>query len=181
MSTPRTPLQEALARWYTVRRGFIRELNQIPPARLTFRATLEVRSILDIIHHVLENSIITVEELVRDDTNIHRASMAQLANVYAPNITRTDSQEKLINLLVEQYRDAEERLSELGDLHMMQLVPKLDGSRETRLALLQESIQHEMYHRGQLTVYIRLLGLEPAMTRDVHTAMPGSFNPGTVE
>jgi len=181
MSTPRTPLQEALARWYTVRRGFIRELNQIPPARLTFRATLEVRSILDLIHHVLENSIITVEELLREDTNIHRASMAQLANVYAPNITRTDSHEKLINLLVEQYRDAEERLAELGDLHMMQLVPKLDGTRETRLALLQESIQHEMYHRGQLTVYIRLLGLEPAMTRDVHTAMPGSFNHGTAD
>ncbi|MCB2205313.1 DinB family protein [bacterium] len=181
MSTPQTPLQEVLTRWYSIRRGFIRELNQIPPARLTFRATLEVRSILDLVQHVLEFSIITVEELVREDTNLHRASMAQLANVYAPNIGRADSKEKLINLLVEQYRDAEERLSTLGELEMLQLVPRLDGGQQTRMSLLQEAIQHEMYHRGQMTVYIRLLGLEPALTRDMHTAMPGSFNPGTVD
>ena len=181
MSTPGTLLHETLARWYTVRRGFIREVSQLPPARLTFRATLEVRSILDLIHHVLEFSIIAVEELVREDTNLHRASMSQLANVYAPNITRAESQEKLVNLLVDQYRDADMRLKEFGELHMLQLVPKIDGTKETRLALLQETIQHEMYHRGQLTVYVRLLGLEPALTRDMHTAMPGSFNPGIVD
>ena len=181
MSTSHTLLQETLARWYTVRRGFIREISQIPPARLTFRATLEVRSVLEMIHHVLEFSIITVEELAREDTNLHRASMAQLANVYAPNITRADTQEKLVNLLVDQYRDADGRLRELGDLHMLQLASRHDGTKDTRLALLQESIQHEMYHRGQLTVYLRLLGLEPALTRDMHTAMPGTFNPGTAD
>lgn len=172
-----TLLDETLQRWYSVRRGVIRELSNIPPTRLTFRATLETRSIMDLIHHILELSIITIEELMREDTNLERASLSQLANVYAPNITRADTQEKLVNLLVEQYRDAEERLREAGDLHMMQLVKKLDGSRETRLTLLCEAIQHEMYHRGQLTVYARLIGLEPALTRERHTAIPGSFNP----
>lgn len=176
-----TFLEETLAKWYTVRRGLVREISNIPPARLTFRATLEMRSIIDLVHHVLEFSIITVEELLREDTNLHRASMSQLANVYAPNITRADTQEKLVNLLVEQYKDADTRLREAGDLHMMQLVPKLDGNADTRMILLQDTIQHEMYHRGQLTVYARLLGLEPALTKDLHTAMPGSFNPGTID
>lgn len=177
MATIHTLLDETLANWYNIRRGLIREVSNIPPTRLTFRATLETRSIMDIVHHILELSIITVEELVREDTNLERASPSQLANVYAPNISRADSQEKLVNLLVEQYRDAESRLSELGDLHMMQRVRKLDGSRDTRLTLLADAIQHEMYHRGQLTVYARLIGLEPAFTRDRHTAMPGAFNP----
>jgi uncharacterized damage-inducible protein DinB len=177
MATSKTLLAETLARWYTIRRGLIREVSNIPQTRLTFRATLETRSIMDIIHHVLELSIITVEELVREDTNLDRASLSQLANVYAPNITRADSQEKLVNLLVEQYRDAETRLRDLGDLHMMQLVPKMDGTYETRLTLLIDAIEHEMYHRGQLTVYARLIGLEPALTQDRHTALPGTFNP----
>lgn len=177
MPTKQTLLEEALQRWYAVRRGLIREVSNIPATRLTFRATLEARSIMDLVHHVLELSIITVEELLREDTNIERASLSQLANVYAPNITRADSQEKLVNLLVEQYRDAETRLREVGDLHMLQLVTRLDGTRDTRLALFQEALQHEMYHRGQLTVYARLIGLEPALTRDRHTAMSGAFNP----
>ncbi|MBR9977375.1 MAG: hypothetical protein KFH87_04745 [Bacteroidetes bacterium] len=177
MARTNTLLNETLVKWYSVRRGLIREISNIPPARLTFRATLEMRSIFDITHHILELFIITVEELLRDDTNLDRASLSQLANVYAPNITRADSQEKLVNILVEQYRDAETRLRECGDLHMMQLVTKLDGTRETRMAVLQDAIQHEMYHRGQLTVYARLIGLEPALTRDRHTAMPGTFNP----
>lgn len=177
MATTRTLLEETLQRWYSVRRGLIREVSNIPPTRLTFRATLEARSIIDIVHHVLELSIITIEELLRADTNIERASLSQLANVYAPNITRADSQEKLVNLLVEQYRDADARLREAGDLHMMQLVQRLDGTHDTRLGLFQEAVQHEMYHRGQLTVYARLIGLEPALTRDRHSAMSGAFNP----
>ena len=35
-----------------------------------------------------------------------------------------------------------------------------------RLDILEEAIEHEMYHRGQLTVYARLLGLEPALSRE---------------
>ncbi len=180
MAKNHTLLDETLTKWYDIRRGFIREVSIIPPSRLTFRATLETRSIMDIVHHVLELSIITVEELVRPDTNLERASLSQLANVYAPNITRADTQEKLVNLLVEQYRDAESRLQDFGELYMMQLVPKIDGSNDTRITLLQDAIQHEMYHRGQLTVYARLIGLEPAMTSDRHTAMPGTFNPDAI-
>ena len=56
------------ARWYSIRRGLIREVSNIPQTRLTFRATLETRSIMDIVHHILELSIITVEELVRADS-----------------------------------------------------------------------------------------------------------------
>jgi uncharacterized damage-inducible protein DinB len=32
-------------------------------------------------------------------------------------------------------------------------------------SLMSFAIAHEMYHRGQLTVYERLLGIEPALTQ----------------
>lgn len=181
MENSPTLLQEVFTKWYGVRRGLIREVNQIPTSRLTFRATLESRNILEIVHHILEYSVITVEELLRDDTNLHRATMAQLVNVYAPNISRTDTLEKLVNLLVDQYRDAEIRLKEKGDLHMLQFVTRLDGTRDTRFALLNEAIQHEMYHRGQLTVYSRLIGLVPALTHDTQSGLAGSLHVGEME
>ena len=176
MDTSLSLLHETLSKWYGIRRGFIRELSIVPPSRFSFRPTLEMRSIAEIVQHVLEYTIITVEELVRHDTNLHRASMSQLVNVYAPNVARNDTQEKLTNLLVDQYRDADIRLRELGDLHMLQLVRRLDGSSDTRFSLLHEAIQHEMYHRGQLTVYLRLLGLVPAATAENPSGFSGAFN-----
>ncbi len=181
MDTSLSLLHETLLKWYGVRRGFIHELSIIPPSRFSFRPTLEMRSVAEIVQHVLEYTIITVEELVRQDTNLHRASMAQLVNVYAPNVSRNDTQEKLTNLLVDQFRDADTRLRELGDLHMLQLITRLDGSRDTRFSLLQEAIQHEMYHRGQLTVYIRLLGIVPAATAANPTGLSGAFNTAGIE
>jgi uncharacterized damage-inducible protein DinB len=35
------------------------------------------------------------------------------------------------------------------------------------LAWLYHGIAHEEYHRGQLTAYERLMGIEPALTRKI--------------
>jgi len=166
MSNSNTLLDELLRDWYDIRRGLIKELNSIPAVRMSFRPTLETRSFLDLAQHVLQYSIATMEELLREETNFQRATFDQLISLYAPNIHRADSQEKAVNILVEQYQDATERITRCGELHMMQLAIRTDGKKASRLSILQNEIAHEMYHRGQLTVYMRLLGLTPALTKE---------------
>jgi uncharacterized damage-inducible protein DinB len=58
----------------------------------------------------------------------------------------------------------------VGELHMLQLIERFDGELGTRLAWLHHGIAQEMYHRGQLTTYTRLMGLEPALTRKIRGA-----------
>jgi uncharacterized damage-inducible protein DinB len=41
---------------------------------------------------------------------------------------------------------------------------RFDGKTMTKLELLNFPGAHEMYHRGQFTVYERLLGIKPALT-----------------
>jgi uncharacterized damage-inducible protein DinB len=48
---------------------------------------------------------------------------------------------------------------------MLQHITRFDGNRGTRMAWLWHGIDQEMYHRGQVTVYARLLGIEPALTK----------------
>lgn len=182
MSTFKTLLEEILDYWYEVRRGLIKEVNNIPASRFTFRATLETRSITELLQHVLEVSILAVEELTREDTNLHRAPYAELLHFYAPNISRADTQELLVNLLVEQFKDADQRFRKAGDMHMLQLITKQDGSTGTRLSILKDTIGHERYHRGQLTVYARLLGLEPVATKEMHNPLlPNSSSRNSLE
>lgn len=37
--------------------------------------------------------------------------------------------------------------------------------KETRFALINKSFEHQGYHRGQTTVYIRLQGIKPPQER----------------
>jgi uncharacterized damage-inducible protein DinB len=41
---------------------------------------------------------------------------------------------------------------------------RFDGKQMIKITFMSFAIAHEMYHRGQLTVYERLLGIEPALT-----------------
>jgi uncharacterized damage-inducible protein DinB len=162
----KTLLDEILEDWYEIRRGLIKEIQNIPAARFnSFRATLETRSVMELVQHVLEVAIVLSEELLRDDTNFQRATFPQLIYIYAPNMARADTQEKLINLLIDQFKDADQRLREKGDLFMNQLVPSFSGTMTTRFSMLRYALQHETHHRGQLTIYERLLGLEPVATK----------------
>lgn len=172
MSLFNNHLEETLDEWYTVRKGFIAEVKNIPPARFSFRPTLESRSALEMVQHVLENAITAAEELLREDANMHRAPFDQIVTSYSPSIALADNKEKLIDLLVEQYRDADQRFRQKGELYMMQTVTLHDGKQRTRLSILEQGISHEMYHRGQMALSARLLGIEPALTRELRLGAP---------
>jgi uncharacterized damage-inducible protein DinB len=167
MSLLNTHLEETLEEWYSVRKGFIAEVKNIPPARFSFRPTLESRSALEMVQHVLENAITASEELLREDANMQRAPFNQLVTSYSASIALADNKEKLIDLLVEQYRDSDQRIRKKGELFMLQTVSLFDGKKRTRISILEQVINHEMYHRGQMALSARLLGIEPALTREL--------------
>ncbi|HTF37176.1 MAG TPA: DinB family protein [Blastocatellia bacterium] len=51
---------------------------------------------------------------------------------------------------------------------------RFDGKQCTKIEMLNFVVAHEMYHRGQLTVYERLLGIEPALTQFFRKMMSAS-------
>ena len=60
--------------------------------------------------------------------------------------------------------DTDKELREHPD-EMKNTMKRFDGKEMTKLAFMSFAIAHEMYHRGQLTVYERLLGIEPVLTQ----------------
>ena len=54
-----------------------------------------------------------------------------------------------------------------GSRNVLEQIMPGDGKRLTKRAMLNLGVGHEMYHRGQVTVYQRLLGIEPALTKVV--------------
>ncbi len=167
MLTYRNLLEEALEAWTYARHGLVDEVKNIPAGKFDFRPAAESRSVKEVVVHILEVAMMMTGELARPDTNFHRLPWPKLIRLYAKEAYRAKSKADLLKLLKAQVKEAEKKFLKAGELHMLQFIKRFDGQRGTRLAWLYHGIAHEEYHRGQLTVYERLLGIEPALTKQI--------------
>lgn len=161
-------LDETLEAWEDARLGIIAEVKNIPANKFDFRPTPEVRSVKDQVVHILEVALMMTGELTRADTNFQRADWPKLLQMYAADAYRAESKAELMKLLKSQLYDGVKKFRNAGELHMLQFIKRFDGQSGTRLAWLNHGIAQEMYHRGQICLYERLLGIEPALTRLIH-------------
>ena len=56
-------------------------------------------------------------------------------------------------------------LSAKGEDFFSGMITRFDGQRVTRLEMLQFIKEHELTHRSQMFMYLRLKGIVPATTR----------------
>ena len=160
-----TMLEETLEAWQGVREGLIAEVRNIPANRFGFRPTPQSRSVAELVQHILEVAMMMTGELTRPDTDFHRAPWPKLLGLYARAAWRARTKPALLRLLASQIQDAERRFRKAGELSLLQLITRFDGLPGTRFAWWNHGIAHEEYHRGQVAVYARLMGIEPALTR----------------
>lgn len=162
-----TLLEEALEAWEDARRGVTAELENLPAERFDFRLDPDTRSVGELGAHVLEVSAMMVGELCRDDTDFRRAPFPALVREHAGGLSDLRERGELLEALERTLVEGMARFREAGELHMLQLVRRFDGRHGTRLAWLHHGISQEMYHRGQLALHARTLGLVPALTKRI--------------
>jgi uncharacterized damage-inducible protein DinB len=160
-------LEETLEAWSDVRHGLIAEVENIPEDRVDFRPTPGTRSVAELVQHILEVALMMTGELTRADTDLRRAPWPELLDMYASHVEEATGKMALLDLLVSSLEDAERKFRAAGELAMLQLIARFDGREGTKLAWLNHGVAQEMYHRGQLVLYERLMGIEPALTRRI--------------
>ena len=160
-------LEESLGAWRDARLGIADELRGFTPKQLDFRPAPGVRDVRALVQHILEVSMMMTGELTRDDTDFRRAPWPKLLAMYARPAYEAQSKGELLRLLKSTLVEGEKKFRARGDIAMMQTITNFDGSAGTKMQWLPHGIAQEMYHRGQLTLYARLLGHEPALTRRI--------------
>lgn len=163
-------LEETLEAWSDVRQGLVDEVANVPEDRFDFRPTPDTRSVTELIQHILEVALMMTGELTRPDTDFHRAPWPELLDLYAADVKGAGTKAELLGLLRSSIQEAEQKFRAAGELAMLQLITRFDGEQGTRLAWLNHGIAQEMYHRGQLVLYERLMGIEPTLTRRIREA-----------
>ena len=160
-------LEEAIEAWEDTRSGTIDEVENIPPKQFGFRPTEENRTVSELVVHIMEVSMMMAGELTRDDGSFRRKPYPKLIDEYASSIQKLSTKRELIATLRSTLRDGVKAFRDAGEIRMLQTIVRFDGQRGTRLAWFHHGIAHEMYHRGQLALYQRQIGLVPALTKRI--------------
>ena len=163
-------LEESLEAWQDAREGVIEEAKNIPAEKFDFKPTPEVRSVEELLEHILEVAYLMTGELTREDTDFRRAPWPELLEMYAGPARQASGKEEMIKLLHAQLEEGMEEFRRAGELAMLQLIERFDGRKGTKLAWFHHGVAQEMYHRGQLTLYQRLMGIEPALTQRIRAS-----------
>ncbi len=157
-------VENIIGGWKEVRSGLVDEAAQIPADQFEFQAAPNTRPIKGLLQHLVETQKFLVGEVCRPDTNLLRGSFPDQIKRYAPEVRSVNDKDGLLSLLRASMDETGAQLLAAGD-ELRKTMKRFDGKEMSKLAFLSFAIAHEMYHRGQLTVYERLLGIEPALTQ----------------
>lgn len=160
-------LEETLEAWEDVRKGVLEEAENIPDERYDYRPSDESRSVAELLRHIVESGLMMTGELGREDGDFSRQSYPEHLEEHAGEVSAEASPKELRELLTLTFAEGAARLRATGELRMLQYIRRFDGLPGTRMAWLNHGIAHEMYHRGQLALYARLMGLVPALTQRI--------------
>ena len=149
--------------WKEVRNGLIKEVESIPADQFGFRAAEGSRSVLEILQHIVESERMLTSEICSDDTNLRRPPLELIAEHASHK--DADTADAILELLRGSLDESTQLVREYGDERLEQMMPGFDGKQLAKRTMLNFVVGHEMYHRGQVTVYQRLLGVEPALTK----------------
>jgi len=164
----KTLLEEALVGWRYTREGVVAELENIPEESFGFRPVPAVRTVAELARHIAESAAVMVGELTRPDGDFTRQSFPEHVKEHAADLDPRQDKDALLALLRGSLEAGIARFREAGELQMLQLITQFNGEPATRLSWMSHGVAHEEYHRGQLCVYARQLGLVPALTQLIH-------------
>jgi len=131
-------------------------LNTMPADKYSYKATDSIRSFAQQMLHLAQSNVnifayATGTPNIIGDRILEESKMAQ-------------TKDSVMYYVVASYDLAIDGLKKMNMAKLSENI-KFYRWEETRFALLLKGFEHQSHHRGQTTIYIRLLGLRPPQER----------------
>jgi len=158
-------VETVLDSWKSVRQDTALAVEDMPAGEQDFKPTPEVSSFREIARHVLDASHALTGALLAGVDNLATPEFRPMLKKYMrPLPEKLDA----ATLAAELRSSVEERCAELvrqpAEFYAG-LITRMDGQQVTRLEMIQFVKEHELTHRAQMFVYLRLKGIVPPTTR----------------
>jgi uncharacterized damage-inducible protein DinB len=157
-------LEFLLDSWKSVRQDAAQAVLDMPDGGLEFQPTPDVMTFRELAVHIL-NAGHALTGVLRDKVDLTAPDFRDRMRGYFVPIP-PDSDARLLagamGRVIEEDCDA---LAAQAPAFFEEIVTKWDGQQLTRLEMVQFIKEHELVHRAQMFVYLRLNGVVPPTTR----------------
>ena len=107
--------ETVIALWKNARSGFITEVERIPEDKFTFKPTPEMRSVTELVQHVISSQKFFVGETCRPDTNLTRRPFSEHTKAYGEGVDDVEDKAKLVELMRSSMDEAEKAIRDHAD------------------------------------------------------------------
>ena len=158
-------LETILDSWKSIREDTAQAVEDFSAHDLDYKPAPDLMSFGDTARHILQASHALTGMLLDGIDNLATPQFRELINNYVAQLPATDGAGALARELRNQITT---RVAELAakpaDFYAGEIT-RFDGQRVTRLEMLQMVKEHELTHRAQLFLCLRLKGIVPPTTR----------------
>jgi uncharacterized damage-inducible protein DinB len=158
-------VEQVLDSWRTIREDTALAVEDFPAGELDYRPTADVATFREIARHVLDASDGLIGMLLAGDDNFTRSDFRERLKPHMRALPAGAGAAELANALRESVAQRTGQLATQSPEFFAGVITRFDGQQVTRLEMVQTVKEHELTHRAQLFMYLRLKGIVPATTR----------------
>jgi uncharacterized damage-inducible protein DinB len=158
-------LEKVLETWQTIRNDTAQAVEDFPTDNLDYRPVDELATFEEIARHILDVSHGLTGILLAGEENLATPDFREKLKQYMVPLPEKPDRVALGVELRKQLAIRVEELRRQPPEFYAKIITRFDGQQFTRLEMLQFVKEHELTHRQQLFMYLRLKGIVPATTR----------------
>src|SRR5882724_2714352 len=151
--------------WKLVRQDTAQAVEDFPAAEMDFKATPELMSFGELGRHILDAGHALTGLLLDGVDNLATPQFREMLGKYRLPLPEQLDAATLASELRKSMETRGAELAAKGDDFYAGVITRFDGQKVTRLEMLQFIKEHELTHRSQMFVYLRLKGIVPGTTR----------------
>jgi uncharacterized damage-inducible protein DinB len=158
-------LEAILNSWKTVRQDTAQAVEDCPAGELDFKPTPDLDSFRQVAMHILNAGNGLAGLLLEGEENLTGPEFREKLKKHFSSIGADADAAKLATELRAAIEPIAGGLAKQSPEWYSQIVTRVDGQKVTRMEMLQFVKEHELTHRSQLFMYLRLKGVVPCTTR----------------
>jgi uncharacterized damage-inducible protein DinB len=158
-------LEQVLDSWRTIRQDTAAAVEDFPAGELDYRPTPELATFRENARHILDASDGLSGLLLAGDEDFTGGDFRQRLKPHMRALPADAGAAELADALRESVAQRTAQFAAQSPEFFAKIITRFDGQQVTRLEMVQTIKEHELTHRSQLFMYLRLKGIVPATTR----------------
>lgn len=158
-------VENVLDSWKSIRQDTAQAVEDFPSGELDFRPVPEVAAFGEIARHILNSSHALTGLLLEGADNFATPQFRELMRSHFYGLPEDAGAADIAAALRSSIERRRAELCARPAEFFAGEVTRFDGQRVTRLEMIQMVKEHEIAHRSQLFLYLRLKGIVPVTTR----------------